>query len=279
MIFKEALNGAEEGICLLCLDGQVINNKRYADDTVLIATTPQHLQQLINRVARTSELFNMRLNTPKTKIMIVQKIPKRYTFSFKVDGVQLEKVLSYTYLGTHMDWNQQHEIKRRIEMAGAAFNKMRTILCNMRLKLTTRIRVLKCYVFSVLLYGVEIWTLTEEMSRCLEAFEFWCYRRMLRISWIYHVSNETVLERMQKQPEIRNTVKQRKTSYLGHILRNPKNELLQTIIKGEIAGRRGRGRPRISWMGNIMEWTELPAEEIFNRAMDREIWARTTANV
>ncbi|KAL1446457.1 hypothetical protein WDU94_005636 [Cyamophila willieti] len=279
-LFKEALDGAaeEEGIQI---GDQHVTNVRYADDTVLIANTPQQLQNLIERVTRSSENYNMKLNTSKTKIMIVKKTPGTCRFVFNVEGAPLEQVSSYKYLGTYInqDWGHTHEIKIRIEMARTSFNRMRSVLCNMHLNINTRIRILKCYVFSVLLYGVEVWTLTKETLNRLESFEMWCYRRMLRISWIYHVTNETVLERMRKTTEIITTVKRRKLAYFGHIIRNNKYKILQDIIKCNLSGTRARGRPRTSWLDNITNWTELTSEELFIRALDKESWAVIIANV
>lgn len=83
--------------------------------------------------------------------------------------------------------------------------------------LDTKLRLLRCYVFSVLLYGVESWTVTKETTKKLEAFELWLYRRMLKIPWTQKVTNIEVLRRMKKEPELVNTVKCRKLGYLGHI--------------------------------------------------------------
>ncbi|XP_069354552.1 uncharacterized protein [Maniola hyperantus] len=99
--------------------------------------------------------------------------------------------------------------------------------------------LLQCYIWPVVLYGCEAWTLVEDLRKKIEAFEMWTYRRMLRISWTAKVSNAEVLARMQKKTELVKTIKQRKISYLGHILRHNRYRLLQTIMMGKIAGKRG----------------------------------------
>uniref|UniRef100_A0A8D8M6B7 Uncharacterized protein n=1 Tax=Cacopsylla melanoneura TaxID=428564 RepID=A0A8D8M6B7_9HEMI len=82
-----------------------------------------------------------------------------------------------------------------------------------------KMRLLRCYIFSILLYGVESWTLTEATTNRLEAFEMWIYRRILRISWMDRITNETLsFQRMKKDKEIMHTIKRRKLEYLGHIL-------------------------------------------------------------
>lgn len=123
------------------------------------------------------------------------------------------------------------------------------------LTLDTKIRLLRCYVFAVLLYGVESWTLTKETTNRLEAFELWLYRRILKIPWTDKVTNNEVMRRMQKNKELINTVKCRKLQYLGHIMRNPSRyKLLQQILQGKIDSKREPGRRRISWLSNLRTW-------------------------
>ncbi|XP_069364153.1 uncharacterized protein [Maniola hyperantus] len=119
---------------------------------------------------------------------------------------------------------------------------MKKVLCGRQLSLKLRIRLLQCYIWPVVLYGCEAWTLVEDLRKKIEAFEMWTYRRMLRISWTAKVSNAgkyngkypgknaEVLARMQKKTELVKTIKQRKISYLGHILRHNRYRLLQTIM-------------------------------------------------
>ncbi|KYN02133.1 hypothetical protein ALC62_07054 [Cyphomyrmex costatus] len=108
------------------------------------------------------------------------------------------------------------------------------------------------------------------MMNRLEAFEMWCYRRILRISWIDHVTNESVLRRMHASRKLLATVKRRKLEYFGHMLRGPKYELLQIIMKGKIEGKRRIGRKNLSWLRNIRTWSGLNVEELFRVASDRE---------
>uniref|UniRef100_A0A8D9AUB6 Uncharacterized protein n=1 Tax=Cacopsylla melanoneura TaxID=428564 RepID=A0A8D9AUB6_9HEMI len=92
------------------------------------------------------------------------------------------------------------------------------------LNLNIKLRLLRCYIFSILLYGVKSWTLTEATQKRIEAFEMWLYRRILRISWVDKITNSEVLSRMGKRKEIMITIKERKLAYLGHIMRNEKKE-------------------------------------------------------
>ena len=109
--------------------------------------------------------------------------------------------------------------------------------CYRDLNLKLKIRVLRCYILPVSLYGVRAWTLTETLIRRLKAFEMWIYWRILRISWIEHTTNKKVLRRMDKTKEVTFTVKRRKMEYLRHIMRNNKYRLLQLILQGKVDGR------------------------------------------
>uniref|UniRef100_A0A8D8WXP6 Uncharacterized protein n=1 Tax=Cacopsylla melanoneura TaxID=428564 RepID=A0A8D8WXP6_9HEMI len=92
-------------------------------------------------------------------------------------------------------------------------NRMGAVFKSHNLTLDTKMRLLRCYVFSVLFYGVESWTLNETISNKLNAFEMWLYRRILKIPWTARITNENVLKRMNKNKEIMNTVKARKLQY------------------------------------------------------------------
>ncbi|CAG9832895.1 unnamed protein product [Diabrotica balteata] len=117
---------------------------------------------------------------------------------------------------------------------------MSAIFKSHNISLDTKMRHLRCYVFSVLLYGAEAWTLTDTTIKKLEAFKMWLYRRMLRISWTARITNKEVLGKMKKEPEIVFTIKRIKLQYLGHVKRNQHSySLLQSILQGKVKGKRG----------------------------------------
>ena len=122
----------------------------------------------------------------------------------------------------------------------------------------TRIRIMMCYVFSVLSYGCETWTYSKAIDHKINAFETWCYRRMLRISRTYHTTNIDVLQHFfLKETTVLNTLKNRKLSYAGHIMRNISGhyDTLLTTIEGRLNGKRGRGRPIRTWVDDLRDWT------------------------
>ena len=103
-------------------------------------------------------------------------------------------------------------------MARATFSKMKHLLCCKNLSLATKIRTVECYVFPVLMYGMEAWTLTKVLEMKIEAFEMWIYRRLLKIYWVDHVTNDEVLRRVGKNREPLLNIKRRKLEYFGHVI-------------------------------------------------------------
>ena len=130
-------------------------------------------------------------------------------------------------------------------MTKAAFNKKMAFFSS-TLDLQLRKKLVKCYVWSIALYGAETWTLRAVDQKHLVCFEMWCWRRMEKISWTDHVTNEDVLLRVMEQRNIIHEIRKRKANWIGHILR--RNCLLQRVIEEkiqrgiEVTGRRGRRR-------------------------------------
>nr|CAH7723606.1 unnamed protein product [Callosobruchus chinensis] len=119
--------------------------------------------------------------------------------------------------------------------------------------------MVKCYVWSVLLYGAEAWTLKAAAINRIEAFEMRTLRRMLKVSWTEHVRNDYVLRMAGLEDrELFEHIKKRKISYLGHIIRGKRYEFQRLILQGKIEGkRRGIGRKTLSWLRNIRQWTRI----------------------
>jgi hypothetical protein len=162
------------------------------------------------------------------------------------------------------------EIKSRIAMAKAAFNKK--TLFTRKLDLNLRKKLVKCYIWSIALFDDEKWTLRKVEQKYLENFEMWCWRRMEKISWTDRVRNEEVLQRVKEERTILHTIKRRKGSWIGHILR--RNFLLKHVIEGKLEGRieitRRRGRRRKQLLDDLKEkrrYCKLKEE-----ALGRTLW-------
>ncbi|PNF21801.1 hypothetical protein B7P43_G08461 [Cryptotermes secundus] len=165
--------------------------------------------------------------------------------TIKIDQKQLENVKCFKYLGSLLtdDGRCTSEIKSRIAMAKAAFSKKKNLFTG-KLDLNLRKKLVKCYIWSIALYGTETWTLRAVVQKHLESFEIWCWRRMEKISWTDYVRNEEVLIRVSEQRNILHKIRKQKANWIGHVLR--RNCLLKEVIEGKIEGRievtRRRGR-------------------------------------
>lgn len=199
----------------ISIGGRNINNLRYADDTVLIADTKVKLQVLLNRVKEESGNRGLTINARKTKCMVMSKnIPVPRMRLICGDQV-VEQVGKFNYLGSVVseDVRCKDEIKRRIGIAKDAYGNMKNLLTNRKLSIRTRKSLVKTYVWSTLLYGVETWTISTEMMKRLEAMEMWLWRRMMKIPWTARRTNEEVLEMVGERRQLIATVRGRQLKF------------------------------------------------------------------
>ena len=183
----------------------------------------------------------------------------------------------FKYLGTLITdtGKTETEIEARTKLAKSQFSTMSKSLASKRLKMSTKIRILKCYVFSIFTYGSEAWTLSKVLEHKIEVFQMYCLRWMGNISWKDKVTNENVLTKLNTERTLLKSIQERKLRYYGHIKR--KNDILTMAMEGKICGKRPRGRPRINWFSDVKEWTGLPAAECTRRAASRNLWCVTTS--
>jgi len=164
------------------------------------------LQDMSDKLTEIGRCYGIEMNVEKTKVMRISRQP--FPLKIIIDQKQLENVESFKYLGSILtnDGKCTCEIKCRIAMAKAAFNKKRTLFTS-TLDLELRKKLVKCYVWSIALYGVETWTLRAVDQKHLGSFEMWCWRRMEKIIWTDHVRNEEVLLRLRFKMAHRTTTK------------------------------------------------------------------------
>jgi endonuclease/exonuclease/phosphatase family metal-dependent hydrolase len=254
------------------IGGMNVNNFRYVDDTVIVAETEEELQRTMDKANEEGQKRNMKINIKKTKVMVITKKTETPKVKITVDGKELEQVDNYIYLG-HMittDGKCDSEISRRIEMARSAFHSLTHVLTARKISLENKLKLTKCFVWSVLLYGMEAWSINKSMEKKLEAFEMWCYRRMLRISWKDKIKNEDVIKKMNVERRMMEVIRERKMKFCGHILRH--DSIQKTLLEGKIEGKRARGKQRHTWWHNIQEWTRKSFEENARIAQHRDEW-------
>ena len=203
------------------INGENINNIRYADDTVLIADSEENLQRLLDITIEKSEEMGLTLNVKKTECMVISKKAIAPSCNLQSRGQQIKLVKKFKYLGYMItsDGKCITEIKKRIATAKDAFQKLSLILKNRNISMTTKFRVLKTYVWSTLTYGCECWTITSDIEKKIEAAEMWFIRRMLRISWTEKKPNVNVLREGNLQRSLLKTIRKRQMEFLGHVCR------------------------------------------------------------
>ena len=123
-------------------------------------------------------------------------------------------------------------------------------------------------MWSTLSYGAETWTISKTSAGRINAFEMWMYRKMLRLSYTKHKTNEEGLGMLNTEKQLLSNIVKRKCQYFGHLIRQ--NELQRQLLEGKINGKRSRGRPRITWMDNLKKWTRKSCGNLIRVAEDRE---------
>ena len=167
--------GLDEAQAGIKISGRNINNLRYGDDTTLMAESEEELKSLLMKVREESEKVGLKLNIQKMKIMASGPIT-----SWQIDG---ETVADFIFLGSKItaDGNRSHEIKRRLLLGRKVRTNLDSILNSRDSSLSTKVCLVKAMGFPVVMYGCESWTIKKAEGRGIDAFEWWCWRRLLRV--------------------------------------------------------------------------------------------------
>ena len=252
--------------------GKHVNNLRFANDVVLIATLPEGLQALIDEVDRVSKEFHLEISASKTKIMVTTKESQQ--LQTRCRGEQLTQVEKFKYLGAIIEQkaNCSYEINARLGAARSAFRSLATVWKDRALNIAIKLKILRTVVWLVVMYGCQSWTLRVADINRLQTFEMSCYRQILKISWTQHRTNESVLREIKTERNILETVKRRKLQYFGHVIRT--QNLGTHILYEFVEGNRSIGRQRKRWMDDIKQWTSRSAAQCMELARDREAWKK-----
>ena len=187
------LDEAQAGIKIT---GRNIHNLKYADDTILMAESEEELRSLLMEVKEESEKVGLKLNIQKTKIMASSPIT-----SWQIDGETMETVTDFTFLGSKItvDPHCSHEIKRRLLLRRKAMTNLDSILKSRNITLPTKVCLVKAVVFPTVMSGCESWTIKKAECQRMDAFELWCWRRLLRVPWTARRSNQSILKEISPE--------------------------------------------------------------------------------
>ena len=172
--------------------------------------------------------------------------------SWEIDGETVETVADFILGGPKItaDGDCSHEIKRRLLLGTKVMTNLDSILKSRDITLPTKVRLVKAMVFPVIMYGCESWTVKKAERRRVNAFELWCWRRLLRVPWTARRSNQSTLKEISPGISLEGLMLKLKLQYFGHLMRRV-DSLEKTLMLGGTGGRRRRGRQRMRWLDGI----------------------------
>ena len=162
-----------------------------------------------------SEKVGLKLNIQKTQIMASGPIT-----SWQIDGETMETVTDFIFLGSKItvDCDCSHEIQRQLLLGRKAMTNLDSILKSFAITLPTKVRLVKGIVFPVVMYGCESWTVKKAEHQRIDAFELWCWRRLLRVLWAARRSNQSILNEISPEYSLKGPMLKLNRQYFGHLM-------------------------------------------------------------